>query len=189
MLETPVTRPSLKRKAYGSPREQTPKRLASVDATRVSGHILSTPGPPAPIHPNHQAPAPTTAILPLPRLDTQHVNIQPKPPALGHAGAATPTGPPTPSSNRNPPGTRRRGRPSRADQARQFRPVLPQTLSPLAPRTPILERGEDIPRRPSPSVLATPVPPAPGSHDPAMRRGRPPMAEKTKSASDTEAPG
>src|SRR4051812_40472378 len=98
MLETTFARPSLKRKAFGSPPEQAPKRLAATDSIQPQGYP-SFPGQLAPVQPHQPihanlAPGP----LPLPRLDTQHVNIQPKLPALGHAGASTPIGPPAASS-------------------------------------------------------------------------------------------
>lgn len=184
-MRIPITRPSLKRKALGSPPEHAQKRrLTQADATMASprlpypGHLATLP----PLQTNFAI----SQAIPGPVHGTQHVNIQPRPPHIEHA-AASPAPPPDPVMPRAP-GSRRRGRPSRADQSRHLRPVLPQHLTPLAPRTPV---AEELPGMGSPLVPAAPLAPSPvlqETANPAKKRGHPPAADKSKPASAPDAP-
>lgn len=187
MFGTTVPRPSLKRKALGSPPEQLPKRrppTADLPPARIftpyrEPHLLQTSFRTSPLL---YTPPP---IAHGSVLGTQLVSIQPRPPHMERMSSA-PAAPPEPAVPRAT-GSRRRGRPSRADQSRLLRPVLPQ-LVPIAPRTPVVE---DPPRMGSPSTVATPLAGSPAPQEipnPPKRRGRPPAADRSKPKNDAGGP-
>jgi hypothetical protein len=186
MFSTAVPRPSLKRKAPGSPTEQAARRrLPTADPAPPMAYT-PFPGHPGALPPLQTSfPIPQTQTMAGPVHGTQLVNIQPRPPHMERM-PSVPAGPPESAVPRAP-ASRRRGRPSRADQSRHLRPVLPP-LVPIAPRTPVVE---DLPRTSSPMMVATPLAGSPVPQDipnPPKRRGRPPATDKSKPASAHDAP-
>ncbi|KAH6671514.1 hypothetical protein F5X68DRAFT_42768 [Plectosphaerella plurivora] len=186
MFNTTVPRPSLKRKALGSPPEQPPKRRPPTADLPPARYIPFAEPPP--LQTSFRTSPPFYTPPPVahgPMHGTQLVSIQPRPPHMERMSSA-PAAPPEPAVPRAT-GSRRRGRPSRADQSRLLRPVLPQ-LVPIAPRTPVVE---DPPRIGSPLTVSTPLAGSPAPQEipnPPKRRGRPPAADKSKPKNDAGGP-
>jgi hypothetical protein len=191
MFQLPMHAPqSLKRKSLDTSIEHSPKRIATMPQLPALEPLA--PGISSPI---------STTLPPLSSISTrqvgvlspittnpQHVNIQPRPmDANGYLASASQHPPPLPPP---PPPVRKRGRPSRADRARQLRPILPQHLTPLAPHptpvTPIAPHPITIPTATGPaqeSNVGTPsssysASPGPVGSQRGRKRGRPPSSDK-----------
>lgn len=185
MFQGPMRVPDLKRKSMNDLLEQPPKRLAAVSPMEPPAQLPSlaaaTQGPAPYTNPMSMTPIfPTSSQLHNPQL----ANIQPRPTTTGMEGRGsnnyTSLSPPQPA----PPPPRKRGRPSRADKARQLRPLLPQQLTPLAPapRPP----ARESPGTPAESSAYS-LSPGPASETlgelPKRKRGRPRLSEKAQPAS------
>lgn len=183
MFQGPMKVPDLKRKSMHDLLEQLPKRLA----------VASPMEPPAQLPPLASAqqgpaaygnPMPVPSIPPVPSQmqNTQLANIQPRPINAGVESRAASNGYSSPNQPQPaPPPPRKRGRPSRADKARQFRPVLPQRLTPLAPAPVTRLPVRDSPGTPA-EGSAHSLSPAPASEATCettkKKRGRPRSADK-----------
>ncbi|ROT40366.1 hypothetical protein SODALDRAFT_94949 [Sodiomyces alkalinus F11] len=203
MLETTMERPSLKRKSLGDLHDEHATKRSTVT------ELLSQPSPSTPSvaasHPGTltpvSAPARADCFFQQSVPNTRHVNIRPRPPVTGTPVPSAP--PPLPPGPIQPaPTGRRRGRPPRADKTRQLRPLLPQNLAPLAPRidsqpaagTRLLPPGSSPDTGAGPHTTAeethqtsesarTPGQQSVGALKAAKKRGRPPLADKTRTAS------
>ncbi|KAF9874022.1 hypothetical protein CkaCkLH20_08394 [Colletotrichum karsti] len=153
MFQGPMKVPDLKRKSMNDLLEQPPKRLAVAPP-------MEPPAQLPPLASAQQSPAAYGNSIPmhsiLPQLqNTQLASIKPRPITTGVDSRPASNGYPSPSQPQAaPPLPRKRGRPSRADKARQLRPLLPQHLTPLAPAPAPL---------PPPSARDSPGTPAEGS--------------------------
>jgi hypothetical protein len=182
LFDTPMKVPSLKRKSISGPPDQPAKRLAIGSPFEPAGQPAAGTSvtPPAISAPLSVTPTTAAAALPSP----MHINIQPRPTQHtninGHPLAPIQTQP------QAAPTARRRGRPSRADKSRQLRPILPQHLTPLAPRTSIASAGTPTQETSSPLTPTLSYRASPdtiGTPKTGKKRGRPPLGEKAQPAS------
>nr|XP_036584712.1 uncharacterized protein CTRU02_05194 [Colletotrichum truncatum]KAF6794362.1 hypothetical protein CTRU02_05194 [Colletotrichum truncatum] len=186
MFQGPMRVPDLKRKSMSDLLEQPPKRLAVASPMEPPAQLpLPSPLGSAPqSSAAYSNPMSVHSILPAPTQlhNTQLANIQPRPISSGTEvgiksnGYSSPNQPPA-----APPPPRKRGRPSRADKARQLRPLLPQHLTPLAPAPPTRPPARESPSTPAEGSVYS-LSPGPASETlgepPKRKRGRPRSADK-----------
>ncbi|KAK1501272.1 hypothetical protein CABS01_00024 [Colletotrichum abscissum] len=185
MFQGPMRVPDLKRKSMNDLLEQPPKRLAAASPME----------PPAQLPPlasatqglaSYSSSMPVSSLLPAPpQLHNQQLaNIQPRPAGMEIAGVTN--GSQSPGQQQQAPLPRKRGRPSRADKARQLRPLLPQHLTPLAPAPRPIAR--ESPTTPGEFAVyrLSPGPPSEAANEPTRRgRGRPKSFGRTQLGTST----
>ncbi|OHF00165.1 hypothetical protein CORC01_04573 [Colletotrichum orchidophilum] len=187
MFQGPMRIPDLKRKSMNDLLEQPPKRLAAASPME----------PPAQLPPlasatqglaSYSSSMSASSLLPAPpQLHNQQLaNIQPRPAGMGNVGRAK--GSRSPGQQQQPSlPPRKRGRPSRADKARQLRPLLPQRLTPLAPAPrPIARESPTTPGEFSMYKLS-PGAASEAANEPTRRkRGRPKSFGRTQLGTFTD---
>ncbi|WQF75927.1 hypothetical protein CDEST_00941 [Colletotrichum destructivum] len=182
MFPGPMKIPDLKRKPMNNLLEQPPKRLAAASPMEPPAQLPPLASAAPNLVPYASTSVPSVLSVPSQSHNSQLANIQPRPTGLESLGALS--GSLSPSQQQQasllP---RKRGRPSRADKARQLRPLLPQHLTPLAPAPaprPMVAESPTTPAEGSAYSLS-PGPSMEGYNEPAKRkRGRPKLSEKTQ---------
>ncbi|KAF6836935.1 hypothetical protein CMUS01_05201 [Colletotrichum musicola] len=199
MFRGPMRMPDLKRKAVNDLLEHPPKRPAMASPMEPPAQLPM----PSPLAPASQGSAtysnlmPISSILPAPAQlhNTTLANIQPRPANVGMDAGKVSNRFPSPIQSQQQqqppppppavPPARKRGRPSRADKARQLRPVLPQHLTPLAPAPPPRPPARESPGTPAEGSVYS-LSPGPASETPnegpKRKRGRPRSVDKAQPA-------
>ncbi|KAK2013199.1 hypothetical protein LZ32DRAFT_266549 [Colletotrichum eremochloae] len=184
MLQGPMRAPDLKRKSMTDLLEQPSKRLAAASPMEPPAQLPSLASATQNLAPYPSMSVPSVLATPSQPPNPQLANIQPRPAGIESMGG--PNGSSSPSQQQPAPlPPRKRGRPSRADKARQLRPLLPQHLTPLAPAPAPRSLVAETPTTPveSPAYSLSPGPATEGHNEPARRkRGRPRLSEKTQSS-------
>ncbi|KAE9577263.1 hypothetical protein CGMCC3_g6985 [Colletotrichum fructicola] len=163
MFQGPMRIPDLKRKPVGDLLDKPSKRLA----------VASPMEPPAQLPPLASASqGPSAYANPM---SPRQMNAGPESGTASN-GYPSPNQPPA-----APPPPRKRGRPSRADKARQLRAMLPQHFTPLAPAPAPRNSAGESPSTPAESSAYS-LSPGPASETtgepPRKKRGRPRSTEK-----------
>ncbi|KAK6210293.1 hypothetical protein QIS74_11877 [Colletotrichum tabaci] len=178
MFQGPMRIPDLKRKPMNDLLEQPPKRLAAASPMEPPAQLPPLASAAPNLVPYASTSAPSVLSVPSQSHNSQLANIQPRPTGLESLGALSGSSSPSQQQQASllP---RKRGRPSRADKARQLRPLLPQHLTPLAPAPaprPMVAESPTTPAEGSAYSLS-PGPSMEGYNEPAKRkRGRPKLA-------------
>ncbi|KAJ0162934.1 hypothetical protein CTA2_3801 [Colletotrichum tanaceti] len=182
MFQGPMRIPDLKRKPVNDLQEQPPKRLSAASPMEPPAQLPPLASAAQNLMPYSSTSVPSVFSAPSQSHDSQLANIQPRPAGLENPGA--PSGSSSPSQHQQASCMpRKRGRPSRADKARQLRPLLPQHLTPLAPAPaprPMVAESPTTPAEGSAYSLS-PGPSMEGHNELAKRkRGRPKLSETTQ---------
>ncbi|KAF0326494.1 hypothetical protein GQ607_006394 [Colletotrichum asianum] len=183
MFQGPMRIPDLKRKPVGDLLDKPSKRLAVASPMEPPAQLpplaSASQGPSAyanPMSVRSLLPAPTQLQqTPLPNIQPRQMNAGPESGTASN-GYSSPNQPPA-----APPPPRKRGRPSRADKARQLRAMLPQHFTPLAPAPAPRNSAGESPSTPAESSAYS-LSPGPASETtgepPKKKRGRPRSTDK-----------
>ncbi|KAK2026804.1 hypothetical protein LX32DRAFT_695347 [Colletotrichum zoysiae] len=168
MLQGPMRIPDLKRKSMTDLLEQPSKRLAAASPMEPPAQLPSLASATQNLTAYPSMSVPSVLATPSQPHNPQLANIQPRPTGMESMGG--PNG--SSSSSQQQPVSlppRKRGRPSRADKARQLRPLLPQHLTPLAPAPaprPLVAESPTTPAE-SPAYSLSPGPVTEGQNEPS----------------------